>query len=331
MDRYRRPISPSQHLPELFGTQFLRFLPGFEASGPSETRVASPDEEGWDGRAIQMYSVQLPSFTSATSTAASEVAQGGATGVAPLRQGLSTDTLASSMAPASTRAITAIRTARILGAPVVYYALLLGSLGLCAFSYSYVTKTMLDRSQKGGMGAALPATSAGPGSLLSVPVPHSPPTYGNFTRGNEEPRNDVAVSGHHRRHGRRHRKKNKSPKLPHRSARPAGHHHNHHRRTSVDAASTSPSAPARRLVPEAEEVTSGGAGPTTAATSSSPPPPPTVTRGATPENGMLLNSSANPDLYEEVFEYYYVYDDNGTLSSSAPLQKKPTNYVLPIN
>ncbi|XP_077564948.1 uncharacterized protein LOC144180483 [Haemaphysalis longicornis] len=117
----------------------------------------------------------------------------------------------------------------------------------------------------------------------------------------------------------------------HRSARPVRRRHSQHRRKSIgatytkageakrdSAAATSPAAAARRLVPEAEAETSGDGERTPTATTVSPPPPSTAAHGATPENKMLLNSSADPDLYQEVFEYYYVYDDNGTLNSSAP-------------
>lgn len=330
MDKKRSSTSPSEPQPDMFSMQFLRYLLGFETSGPSETRFAAADQEVPSGPATPMYTVQMPSFTSVTSTAAPEDAQRGDTGAPRVRQGPSTDTLASGTASASRRAITAIRTARFLGAPVVYYALLLGSLGVCAFTYPFAMKTVLARNQKAGsVGDAISATKAGHGALLSAPAP-SPEAFDGLATGNEEPGNDAAASGHHHRH-KKHRKKTKQSMRRHRSARPVRRRHSQHRRKSIgatytkageakrdSAAATSPAAAARRLVPEAEAETSGDAERTPTATTVSPPPPSTAAHGATPENKMLLNSSADPDLYQEVFEYYYVYDDNGTLNSSAP-------------
>lgn len=333
MDKKESSTSPSEPQPELFSMQFFRYLLGFETSGPSETRFATADQASPEvpaGPATPMYTVQMPSFTSVSSIAASEDAQRGDTGAPRVRQGPSTDTLASGTAPTSRRAITAIRTARFLGAPVVYYALILGSLGICAVSYPFAMKTVLARNQKAGsVGDAISATKAGHGALLSAPAP-SPEAFDSLATGNEEPGNDAAASGH-RHHHKKHRKKTKQIKRLHRSARPVRHRDSQHRRKSIaatstkaveakqdSAAPTSPAAAARRLVPEAEAETSGDAERTSTATTVSPPPPRAPAHGATPENKMLLNSSANPDLYQEVFEYYYLYDDNGTLSSSAP-------------
>ncbi|KAK8788794.1 hypothetical protein V5799_021435 [Amblyomma americanum] len=67
---------------------------------------------------------------------------------------------------------------------------------------------------------------------------------------------------------------------------------------------------------------------TTASTTT--PSPPTVTNGGSTQSG-TFNSSVNLDEYEEVFEYYYVYDDNDTTPSSTRPPTQYAEYLLPIN
>ncbi|KAL1431501.1 hypothetical protein MTO96_014146 [Rhipicephalus appendiculatus] len=109
---------PPERLPELFGAQFFRFLPGLEASGLSETQEPSSSttasSSAVSAESRQLYSVQLPSLTSASSKMAgseegSLVARSGESPL--LLKGFSAESMASGSEAdtmqASTRALLA--------------------------------------------------------------------------------------------------------------------------------------------------------------------------------------------------------------------------------
>ncbi|KAH8024434.1 hypothetical protein HPB51_022943 [Rhipicephalus microplus] len=282
-----------------------------------DLRTASSSVGSAESR--QLYSVQLPSLTSASSGMAGSEEEALAVdsgGGRQLLKGYFAGSVASGSEAdtmdSSTRAFLAVRRSRILGMPMTYYALLMASMVLCAFSYSYASRTS---------------------ALLKAPLPQSS-TRGQdlayVTRHEHLP--SVRVHGARRRSPARGRKSKRFGRhSPPASATAA---------TTTVAAdnvdstwdSTSDSvSPATRqpLVMETTPSTVEA----TAATRSAPaslPPAVTPTGGDVPQNG-TFNSSANLDEYEEVVEYYYMYDDNDTSASS---MQRPTRYAelaIPIN
>ncbi|XP_075747921.1 uncharacterized protein LOC142813845 [Rhipicephalus microplus] len=232
----------------------------------------------------------------------------------------------------STRTFLAVRRSRILGMPMTYYALLMASMVLCAFSYSYASRTMRERSANfAGHGHGV--AKKGQGALLKAPLPQSS-TRGQdlayVTRHEHLP--SVRVHGARRRSPAKGRKSKRFGRHTPPASSPAA--------TTTVAAdnvdstwdSTSDSvSPATRL-PLVVQTTPSTVE-ATAATRSAPaslPPAVTLTSGDVPQNG-TFNSSANLDEYEEVVEYYYMYDDNDTSASS---MQRPTQYAelaIPIN
>ncbi|KAL3203649.1 hypothetical protein MRX96_041837 [Rhipicephalus microplus] len=346
-------ISP-ERLPELFGAQFFRFLPGLEASGasvtqePSLSTTASSSVGSAESR--QLYSVQLPSLTSASSRMAGSEEEALAVDSGDGRQLLKvysiptltrTATSAGSVASgseadtmdSSTRTFLAVRRSRILGMPMTYYALLMASMVLCAFSYSYASRTMRERSANfAGHGHGV--AKKGQGALLKAPLPQS------STRGQ-----DLAYVTRHehlpsvRVHGARRRSPCEGPQEQEvRAALAArlGPRRNDQRlrRTTWTRRGTLRPTACHRLPgsllswrrrPATVEATV-----TRRSAPASLPPAVTLTGGDVPQNG-TFNSSANLDEYEEVVEYYYMYDDNDTSASS---MQRPTRYAelaIPIN
>lgn len=339
--RHRGPRIPAERLPELFGAQIFRFLPGLEASGVSETQEPSSSTTAsssvGSAESRHLYSVQLPSLTSASSKMAGSE-EGGLAALSGesrlLPKGCSAESTASGSEAdtmhASTRAILAIRQSRILGMPMAYYALLLASMALCAFSYSYASRTMRQRSASfPGRGHVV--SNKGQGALLKAPVPQSS-TRGPdlaYTTRHERPPSVHVHGASHRGAAKRTGRKNKRFGWRSQSALATA------ATTTVaadDADSTSDSVPPATRQPLVMETTPSAAEVTTATTSTpaSLPPALTVTGGDIAQNG-TFNSSANLDEYEEVVEYYYVYDENETSMSS---KQRPTQYAklaIPIN
>lgn len=339
--RRHRPRVPAERLPELFGAQFYRFLPGLDASRRSETQgsPSSMTESSAVGSADsrQLYSVHLPSLTSASSMMAGS--EGGALAAHSVESRLllkgqyaesaASGSEADKIHPSS-RAMLAIRRSRILGMPLTYYALLMGSMVLCAFSYSYASKTMRQRS------VAFPGhdhvtAKKGQGALLNVPVlqPSSKGQDLAYTAGPGEPPSVRVHSSSRRRHAKHSGRKSKRSERRFKS-------------TVATAAATTVAADDTDLTPETMpsatgqprvmETTPSAADVTVATTfaPASPPPAPNVTSGDIPQNG-TFNSSANLDEYEEVFEYYYVYDDNETSTSSTLQPAQYAELAIPIN
>lgn len=371
--RPRRPHSPSEQLPELFGAQFLRFLPGLEASGQSETRVASEedDEEEDEGSATLALSQEGPaspvvsggrsSLYSAPVTSlqsASSLFTGRAVGSPSLESGVlpqnrSLDSLAdrweTRFLRRTTRAITTMRDTRVLGVPVPYYALLLASLAFCVSSYTFASRST---HVVGGLTTVEPdlSTKKEPGALLRAPVPVSPTREDLTTSKHPRPRK----AAKHRRHGRR-RAVTKRRKIRRRSPRVHVPLRRHTTTTSTWTSeepwdsTTWAEEPVWDLGPETvptpEETTGATTHPTSSSTQPPPPPPPstvttthptspplpsTVTGGHSTPNETFLNSSGLYD-YEEVFEYYYAYDDNHTSKSNAPRADRGPTDSIQIN
>ncbi|XP_077484642.1 uncharacterized protein LOC144094600 [Amblyomma americanum] len=295
------------------------------------------------GHSRQLYSVHMPTLTSHSSQEAGYEPgdEAALSGQRRLMKGRSMDSLDGSLDSGSSRSsaksTTAMRQTRILGVPLTYYALLLGSMALCAFSYTFASKSMHDRKS---VGHAHRIHKGGPGSLLKAPASLSSSTHGDLaaTQPPEQPR--AAVAGGHRGGRRRHSWHSARSKRPKR------------RTTATTAATTgdtmedlpadlAPLAPweppdteaAPTTIPEPVTTTTTTKVTTTEVTttaSTTTPPPPTVTNGGSTQSG-TFNSSVNLDEYEEVFEYYYVYDDNDTTSSSTRPPTQYAEYLLPIN
>lgn len=342
-DRPRRPQSPSEQLPELFAAQFLRFLPGLEASGRSKTEqrtsaeTVPSAETTWHSR--QLYSVHMPTLTSRSSLEAEDEAGGEAahSGEGRLPMGRSMDSLDSSLeagsVPSSSKSMIAVRQARILGVPLTYYALLLGSMALCAFSYTFASKSMHERKS---VGQAHRIQKSEPGSLLKAPASLSSSTHGDLAAAQWPEQHRAAAAGGHRGGRRRHSRHSARTKWP---RRPKTSTTDSTSGETMEDLAADLAAPAPWEPPDTEEavpttvpepVTTTIKVTTTTAGTTTTPPPPAVTDGATTQNG-TFNSSVNLDEYEEVFEYYYVYDDNDTTSSSTRAPTQYAEYLLPIN
>lgn len=368
--RPRSPRRPSEQLPEVFGAQFLRFLPGLEASGQSQTQVASEEDENEEeekeeeGLASPAGSGGRSSLCSVPGTSvqsASSLFSGRAVGSPSLESGAlpnrSLDSLAdrweTRFLRRTTRAIITMRDTRILGVPTPYYALLLGSLTFCVASYTFASRSL---HVVGAMtiGEAHVYTKKESGALLRAPAPVSS-THEDLTTSEEPPKTPRAAK---RRHRGRNRAGTKKRHGKHR--RYQGPHGPLRRSATATAPALTADAPwdattweaeaywdlGEETVPTAEESTWGTTSATststpqpppstvttTRATSSSTPPtpPPTVAASRPARNKTFLNSSDLYD-YEEVFEYYYVYDDNQTWKSKAPRAERRTIDSLQIN
>ncbi|XP_049525129.1 uncharacterized protein LOC119456997 [Dermacentor silvarum] len=164
----------------------------------------------------QLYSVHLPTLTSASSLMARSeegALEAHSSEGRLLMKGRSAESLASGSEArtihASTRAMLAIRRSRILGMPIAYYALLMGSMALCAFSYTYASKTMRERSAH-IPGHAHMAAKKGQAALLNVRVPQSSSTGKDlaYTTWHQQPPS-VRAHGGRRRHAKHSARKNK--------------------------------------------------------------------------------------------------------------------------
>ncbi|XP_065297920.1 uncharacterized protein [Dermacentor albipictus] len=223
----------------------------------------------------------------------------------------------------------AIRRSRILGMPMAYYALLIGSMALCAFSYAFASKTMSERSAH-IPGHSHMAAKERHGGLLNVPVPPSSSTGKDLahTTWHRQPPS-VRAHGGSRRHAKHPgRKSKRSGRRSHSAAATAAS-----TKVAVEDADLTPdSATQAQWEPPVMETTPSVVQDTAATTfaPASLPSAPTVTGGSITQNG-TFNSSANLDEYEEVFEYYYVYDDNETSTSSTPQPAQYAELAIPIN
>lgn len=331
---------PPERLTELFGAQFYRFLPGLDASGRSRTNDPSSSEElsstAGSADTRQLYSVHLPTLTSASSLMARSeegALEAHSSEGRLLVKGRSAESLASGSEArtihASTRAMLAIRRSRILGMPIAYYALLMGSMALCAFSYTYASKTMRERSAH-IPGHAHMAAKKGQAALLNVRVPQSSSTGKDlaYTTWHQQPPS-VRAHGGRRRHAKHSARKNeRSGRRSHSAAATEAST----KAAAEDVDLTPDNVPSAHWETPFMETTPSAVEDTAAITSepASLPSAPIVTGGSIAQNG-TFNSSANLDEYEEVFEYYYVYDDNETSASSTHLPAQYADLAIPIN